>query len=109
MVLSGGAPLAAETMALWQVWGVDVREIYGQTETASAIITGQKEAFPRPGDVGVPPEGWRVELDDSGEILVDAPDLFDGYWGQEPVTAPLRTGDVGEWRDGNLRLVDRAR
>jgi long-chain acyl-CoA synthetase len=109
LVLSGGAPLAAETMALWQVWGVDVREIYGQTETAGAIITGQKEAFPRPGDVGVPPEGWRVELDASGEILVDAPDLFDGYWGQEPVTAPIRTGDVGEWRDGKLRLVDRAR
>jgi long-chain acyl-CoA synthetase len=96
-------------MALWQVWGVDVREIYGQTETAGAIITGQKEAFPRPGNVGVPPEGWRVALDDAGEILVDAPDLFEGYWGQEPCAAPLRTGDVGEWREEKLRLVDRAR
>src|SRR5262249_9297002 len=33
LVVSGGAPLPAETMALWQMWGVNVAEMYGQTET----------------------------------------------------------------------------
>ena len=36
-------------MALWQMWGVNLVEIYGQTEEAGAIITGQRGPFPRPG------------------------------------------------------------
>src|SRR6185295_7763303 len=64
IAISGGAPLAPETMALWQMWGVNVLEIYGQTETAGAIITGQKGPFPRPGDVGTAPAGWQTK---SGE------------------------------------------
>ncbi len=116
LVLSGGAPLPAATMALWQVYGVNVAEIYGQTETAGAIIAAQADPFPRPGDVGTPPEGWRVRLAENGEILVSGEDLFEGYWGREEETAALydeegwlRTGDVGEWVDGRLRIVDRAR
>jgi len=42
-------------MALWHIWGVNVCEIYGQTETAGGIITGQRGPFPRPGDVGTVP------------------------------------------------------
>ena len=45
-----------------------------------------------------------------------SPDLFDRYWNNEDATGAikgadgwLRTGDVGEWRDGTLRLIDRAR
>lgn len=116
LVVSGGAPLPAETMALWQMWGVNVVEMYGQTETAGGILTGQRGPFPRPGDVGTPPEGWDVELADDGEIVVKAGDLFEGYWNLPEVSAEvfradgaLKTGDIGEWRGANLRLVDRAR
>ena len=42
--------------------------------------------------------------------------MFELYWGNDEETRAvkgadgwLRTGDVGEWRDGALRLVDRAR
>jgi long-chain acyl-CoA synthetase len=116
LVISGGAPLPPETMALWQIWGVNVCEIYGQTEEAGAIITGQPERFPRPGDVGTVAPGWELKLAESGEILIRGPHLFDGYWGNPAATREvrgadgwLRTGDVGEWKDGRLRLVDRAR
>ena len=116
LVVSGGAPLPAETMAVWHMLGVNVCEMYGQTETAGGIIAGQRGPFPRPGDVGTVPEGFEVRLADDGEILVRSPDLFEGYWGireaAEAVSGPdgwMRTGDVGEWRDGALRLVDRAR
>ncbi|MGD9038580.1 MAG: AMP-binding protein, partial [Desulfobacteraceae bacterium] len=44
VALSGGAPLPSEVMALWQIYGVALSEIYGQTETGGAIITGQGEA-----------------------------------------------------------------
>jgi long-chain acyl-CoA synthetase len=47
---------------------------------------------------------------------VRSPDLFEGYWNNDEGTRAtasdggwLRTGDVGEWRDGALRLIDRAR
>ena len=116
LVISGGAPLPPETMALWQIWGVNVCEIYGQTEEAGAIITGQRERFPRPGDVGTLGPGWELKLADSGEILIRGEHVFESYWGNEAATREVRaedgwlhTGDVGEWKDGRLRLIDRAR
>jgi long-chain acyl-CoA synthetase len=117
LVICGGAPLPAQTMALWQMWGVNVVEIYGQTETAGAIICGQLGPYPRPGNVGAVPPGWAVKLADDGEILVRGGDVFDGYWHDETATAQafdadgwLRTGDIGRLLDdGALQIVDRAR
>ena len=116
LVVSGGAPLPTETMALWHIYGVNVVEMYGQTEGAGGIVAGQLGPFPRPGTVGTVPNGWDVKLGDDGEVLVRSNDFFEGYWNDPATTEALRaddgywhTGDVGEWRDGNLRLVDRAR
>ena len=116
LLICAGAPLPHETMALWQMLGVNVVEMYGQTETAGGIISGQRGPFPRPGDVGTVPDGWEVRLAADGEVLVRSPDLFDGYWNNAEATRAtksddgwLRTGDIGEWRDGALRLIDRAR
>ena len=120
LLLSGGASVPPETMALWQVWGVNLVEAYGQTETAGAFISGQPGPFPRPGNVGPAVRGWQVKLGDGGEILVRSEDLFEGYWRNPEATREvldvdgwLHTGDVGEWTEGNtsgnLRIVDRAR
>ena len=116
LVVSGGAALPAETAALWQMYGVNVAEMYGQTEEAGGIIAGQRGPFPRPGNVGTPVEGVEIRLGEDGEVLVRTPDLFECYWRNEEVTREvkgadgwLRTGDVGEWRDGCLQLIDRAR
>jgi long-chain acyl-CoA synthetase len=136
LLVAGGAPLPPDTMALWQIWGVNTMELYGQTETGGGIIAGQRGRFPRPGRVGTMPPGWEVKLSEDetnrGEILVRSVDLFDGYWGNPAATREikgddgwLRTGDIGEWvevstsppfRGGEqtsaareLRLIDRAR
>jgi long-chain acyl-CoA synthetase len=116
LVICAGAPLPPATMALWHMLGVNVAEMYGQTETAGGIISGQRGPFPRPGDVGTVPAGWQVKLADDGEVLVKSPDLFECYWNDAEATRAIkgddgfmRTGDIGEWRDGALRLVDRAR
>ena len=116
LVVSGGASLPAETAALWHMYGVNVVEIYGQTEEAGGIISGQRGPFPRPGSVGTPVEGVELRLADDGEVLIRSTDLFECYWRNDEATREvkgadgwLRTGDVGEWRDGALRLVDRAR
>ncbi len=116
LAISGGASLPPETMALWQIWGVNVVEMYGQTEEAGAIISGQKGPFPRPGNVGSVAPGWELRLAEGGEIQVRGPHVFSGYWEKPEATREvldddgwLRTGDVGEMKDGELRLVDRAR
>jgi long-chain acyl-CoA synthetase len=110
LLVAGGAPLPPETMALWQIWGVNTMELYGQTETGGGIIAGQRGRFPRPGTVGTMPPGWEVKLSEDetnrGEILVRSADLFDEYWGNPAATREvkgddgwLRTGDIGEWVD----------
>jgi long-chain acyl-CoA synthetase len=116
LAVSGGAPLPPETAALWQIWGVNLLEIYGQTEEAGAIISGQRGPFARPGNVGTIAAGWELKLGPGNEILVRGEHVFDGYWGNREATREvlgadgwLRTGDVGELKDGVLRLVDRAR
>ncbi len=116
LALSGGAPLPPETAALWQVWGVNLVEIYGQTEQAGAIIAGQRSPFPRPGNVGVAAPGWELRLGEGDEILIRGEHLFEGYWGRPEATREvkgadgwLRTGDVGALERGVLRIVDRAR
>jgi len=116
LVISGGAPLPSETAALWQMWGINVCEIYGQTEEAGAIIAGQAGPFPKPGDVGTVAAGVELQLSASSEILVRGAFFFDGYWNNPDTTREvlgedgwLRTGDVGKLTDGRLKLVDRAR
>ena len=116
LAISGAAPLPQETAALWQIWGVNLVEAYGQTETGGAFISGQSEKFARPGNVGSIVSGWDVRLDNDGQILVKGPDHFEGYWNQPDATREIKdendwvkTGDVGEWQNGNLKLIDRAR
>jgi len=116
LVVCGGAPLPIETATIWQMLGVNVVEIYGQTETAGGIVTGQREAFARPGDVGTVADGVEVMLAGDGEILVRSADLFDAYWGKPEASRAIlgddgwmHTGDIGQWQNGRLKLIDRAR
>jgi long-chain acyl-CoA synthetase len=113
LVISSGAPLPPAVAGLWQAWGVNLCEAYGQTETGGALVSGQRGPYPRPGDVGVVAPNIAIELDADGEILVTG-ELFAGYWRDPDATralyrdGKLATGDVGEWTDGlALRLVDR--
>jgi long-chain acyl-CoA synthetase len=114
LVISSGAPLPPSVATLWQVWGVNVCEAYGQTETGGALVSGQRGPYPVPGDVGVAAPNMTIELEADGEILVAARELFAGYWRDPDATRALyhdgrlATGDVGEWTDGHaLKLVDR--
>jgi long-chain acyl-CoA synthetase len=113
LVISSGAPLPPAVAGLWQAWGVNLCEAYGQTETGGALVSGQRGPYPRPGDVGVVAPNIAIELDADGEILVRG-ELFAGYWRDPDATramyrdGKLATGDVGEWTDARaLRLVDR--
>ena len=81
-----------------------------------AIATSNFYGRMKPGTVGEPYPEIGLRLDpDTGEIQVDHPGVFRGYWNnpektEEAFTSDgwLHTGDVGEWIDGtHIRIVDR--
>ncbi len=59
--------------------------------------------------------GDGAEGDDAAEILVRGPNVFSGYWERPADNAAsfsdgwFRTGDLGQWDDGYLRIVGRAK
>ena len=95
--------------------GITIRDGYGQTE--SILLVGNFPGLPvRPGSMGLPLPGMRVEVIDSdgavlqagevGEIAVRgrSPGLFREYWKDAEATANCRVGDwylTGDraWRD----------
>ena len=112
LALSSGAPLPEEVQALWQIWGVNLKNLYGQTECG--VLTAQFAPFPQPGTVGRPYPGNEIALGPDDEIICLSPGSFSGYWQDEAATADMRrpdgirTGDVGTvGDDGVLRIVDR--
>jgi len=112
LALSSGAPLPEEVQALWQIWGVNLKNLYGQTE--SGVVTAQFGSFPQPGSVGLPYPGNKVALAADDEIICVSPGSFSGYWQDDAASAEMRladgirTGDVGMIdARGTLKIVDR--
>jgi long-chain acyl-CoA synthetase len=110
--LTAGAPIPPTVQAIWQVWGVNLRNLYGITE--HTLVLCQSDPFQEPGDAGVPLFPKEVALGADGEILVRGPGMFAGYWKNEEATREaiqdgwFHTGDVGQkMANGHFRIVDR--
>lgn len=126
LALSGAARLPIATAQLMrQRFGIDIREGYGLTE-ASPIVTSSLGGEVRFGSVGRVLDGVRVRLvnddgdipaGDVGEIWVQGPNVFAGYFRDADATDAvltedgwLKTGDMATLDDdGYLWLVDRAK
>lgn len=117
LCVSGSAPLnAALHQRISEVCGQVVLERYGMTETVM-LVSNPYEGDRRPGTVGFPLPGVALRLDESGEVLVQGPNVFAGYWRRPQATEAaftddgwFRTGDIGAFDgDGYLRLVGRSK
>jgi long-chain acyl-CoA synthetase len=113
LALSGAAPAAPELFDYFQALGIPLIEGYGMTESTGVICVNRQEA-PRVGTVGEPIQGIEVKLEPDGEICTRGPHVFKGYFKDPEQTARtidpegwLHTGDVGEWQEGRLKIVDR--
>lgn len=114
-LITGSAPLPAPTHEFFASVGLPLHDLWGLSETtAVATYTGPGDAYrDRAGTVGRPLPGTAVRIDDDGEILVHGPHLARGYRGDPQATADsfvdgwFRTGDLGEWRGGFLRVTGR--
>ena len=112
---SGAAKLdPAVRAAIQERFGVQIDEGYGLTEASPVVTTATGIPAP-PGSIGAPLPGVRVRLIDAdehdvlvgdvGEIRVQGPNVFHGYWGDDQATAHAVTAD-GWLKTGDLAVVD---
>jgi long-chain acyl-CoA synthetase len=111
--LTGAAPIDPEILDFFDACGLLVLEGYGLTETSAATSANLPGEF-RFGTVGKVMEGTEIRLAGDDEILVRGPHVFAGYYRDEEATRAvlsgdgwLRTGDLGAWDDGYLRVTGR--
>lgn len=112
IALTGAAPISTGILSFFRTIGIPLVEVYGQTES-TGVATAQPLDNIRLGTVGVAIRGVEVKLGEQDEILMRGGSMFKGYYKNDEATAStlrdgwLHTGDVGEWRDGQIRIVDR--
>jgi long-chain acyl-CoA synthetase len=110
---TGAAPIAPDLIKWYMALGIDMREVYGQTENCG-LATAMPAHRIKLGTVGVARPDTEVRLSPAGEILLKGPHVFLGYYKSPVKTAEtvvdgwLHTGDVGEIdADGFVRITDR--
>ena len=112
-VLSGAAPIAPEMIHWFFALGLDLREVYGLTET-SGVVSYLPLNICKPGTVGRALSGTEVKTAEDGEILVRGDHIVRGYLNMPEETAAaivgdwLHTGDLGRLdEDGFLTITGR--
>jgi long-chain acyl-CoA synthetase len=113
---TGGAPLGPDVFRFFHSIGVNLKQIYGQTEICG-IAVAHRDDDVKFNTVGEPIPGTDLQIADDGEILLRSPAVFAGYLHNEEATARavdadgwLHTGDAGYLDDdGHLVVIDRAK
>ena len=110
---TGAAPIAPELIRWFMALGIDMREVYGQTENCG-LATSMPPDRIKLGTVGIARPQTEVRISPQGEILLRGPHVFMGYYNNPQKTAEtivdgwLHTGDVGIIDDdGFLKITDR--
>lgn len=114
-VFTAAAPLPSHLAAFFTARGIPVMEGWGLTETSPCCtITDPSEGRTANGVVGYPIPGVRLRVGGDGEIHVRGPNVMQGYFDDPDATVAalpgdgwFRTGDLGAFEDGALRLVAR--
>jgi long-chain acyl-CoA synthetase len=112
---TGGAAMGPDHFRFFHSLGVNLKQIYGQTEVAGISVVH------RSGDikfdtVGHPIPGTEVRINEEGEILTRSPSVFKGYYKNPEATTKtlkdgwLYSGDKGFLDDdGHLVVFDRTK
>ena len=110
LCVSGSAPLPAHMLDAFEtLYGVRILERYGMTETLMTV-SNPYDGERRAGTVGLPLPGVAARIvdgagddvagDEEGELLVQSPTLFAGYWNRPE--ASTRAFDDGWFRTGDI-------
>ena len=117
LAYTAGEAIGPEIFRFWRALGVNLKQLYGQTE-ASVYITAQPDGEIYADTVGRPNIGVDVKIADNGEVLFKSPGVFAGYYKDAEKTAETKTadgwvhtGDAGfiDAKTGHLKIIDRAK
>lgn len=110
---TGGAALGPELFTFYQAIGVNLKQIYGQTEI-TGIAYVHRDGDVRPDTVGKPLPGTECKISEQGEIMSKSDSVCAGYFKLPDATAALVTdgwlhsGDAGYIdENGHLIVIDR--
>jgi len=112
-LITGAAPISPELIRWYMALGLEMYEVWGQTESCGAV-TSNMEGRIKPGSIGPQMSHAEVKVSPEGELLVRGGTVFMGYLNQPEKTAEtlkdgwLHTGDVGKVdADGYFYITDR--
>ncbi len=113
---TAGEAIGAELFAFYRSIGLNLKQLYGQTE-AFLYVTAQADRAVRSDAVGPPAPDVDLRIAPDGEVQFKSPGMFVGYFREPDKTAEaltedgyVKTGDAGFFEpDGQLKIVDRAK
>ncbi len=110
---TGGAALGPDVFRFYHAIGVNLKQIYGQTEIAGISVVHRDDDI-KFETVGKPIPETEIRISEEGEILSRSPSVFKGYYKNPEATAEalkdgwLHSGDAGYIdEDGHLVVIDR--
>jgi long-chain acyl-CoA synthetase len=113
LLITGAAPTSPDLIRWYMALGLEMVEVWGQTESGGISTTNPLGAV-KPGSIGKPLPETEVKVAPDGELLVRSPSVFMGYLNQPEKTAEalrdgwLHTGDVGRMdNEGYFYITDR--
>ncbi len=118
--MTGGAALGPDVFRFFHALGVNLKQIYGQTEVAG-YSTIHRDGDINFDSVGIPVPAAKISISEPdaegvGEVISRGPGLFQGYLKNEEATQStiidgwMHTGDAGYFADGgHLVIIDRVK
>ena len=110
---TGGAALGPDVFRFYHAIGVNLKQLYGQTEVSGISVIHRDDDI-RFQTVGLPLPRTEIRISEAGEILCRSPAVFQGYFRNPAATAEaledgwLHSGDAGYFDDhGHLVVIDR--
>jgi len=112
---TGGAAMGPDHFRFFHALGVNLKQIYGQTEIAGISIV-HRDGGVKFDTVGTPIPETEVKITEAGEIITKSPSVFLGYYKNDEATVKtlvdnwLYSGDRGFIdEDGHLVVFDRSK
>ncbi|MFO8165429.1 MAG: AMP-binding protein [Desulfatiglandales bacterium] len=112
---TGGAAMGPEHFRFFHALGVNLKQIYGQTEVAGISVT-HRDGDIKFDTVGTPIPETEIKITEDGEIISKSPSVFQGYYKNDKETKKtltdgwLHSGDTGFIdEDGHLVVFDRTK
>ncbi len=112
---TGGAAMGPDHFRFFHAIGVNLKQIYGQTEIAGISVV-HRDGDIKFDTVGIPIPGIEVKITPDGEIISKGSSVFQGYYKNPEATEKtlkdgwLHSGDTGFIdADGHLVVFDRTK